>query len=73
MDDGCKVLGNMYRSALMRFTSNLINSKISDTVVVGYDNKYKGLFTNYILVNDPMMQVTILTTILKVLEPKELD
>ena len=50
MDDGCKVLGNMYRSALMRFTSNLINSEISDTVVVGYDNKYMGLFTNYVLV-----------------------
>ena len=51
MDDGCEVLGNMYRSALLRFTSNLTRSKISDTVVVGYDNKYKGLFTNYVLVN----------------------
>merc|ERR1712008_513124 len=27
-------------AALLRFTSNLISSKISDTVVVGYDNKY---------------------------------
>jgi len=51
MDDGCEVLGNMYRSALLRFTSNLTSSKISDTVVVGYDNKYKGLLTNYVLVN----------------------
>jgi len=50
MDDGCEVLGNMYRSALLRFTSNLTTSKISDTVVVGYDNKYMGLFTNYVLV-----------------------
>jgi len=48
MDDGCKVLVNMYRTALLRFTSNLISSKISDTVVVGYDNKYRGLFTNYV-------------------------
>ena len=48
MDDGCKVLVNVCKPVLMRFTSNLISSKISDTVVVGYDNKYKGKFTNYV-------------------------